>query len=96
MRFGPPVVPGADEHRTDVMERVRSFYEACGAQTTVDKRIAAQRRPIVATVSAQTADSRVCRGTPLGGRALRNVRARFIKAAGRFSAATTGIMTPKV
>jgi 1-acyl-sn-glycerol-3-phosphate acyltransferase len=44
VRFGAPIHPGPHEHRTAVMERVRQFYAACGAQTTLDKRIAAERR----------------------------------------------------
>ena len=48
VRFGPPVRPAPDEHRTAVMERVRRFYAAAGAETTLDKRIAAERRRAVA------------------------------------------------
>ena len=44
VHFGPAVHPGADEHRTDVMERVRQFFIASGAETTPDKRIAARER----------------------------------------------------
>ena len=44
VHFGPPVRPGDAEHRTDVMERIRRFFEASGAETTVDKRIAARDR----------------------------------------------------
>jgi 1-acyl-sn-glycerol-3-phosphate acyltransferase len=44
VRFGPPVEPGEDEHRTEVMERVRQFFEESGADTTLDKRIEARRR----------------------------------------------------
>jgi 1-acyl-sn-glycerol-3-phosphate acyltransferase len=44
VRFGPAVDPGEDEHRTDVMERVRLFFEAGGADTTPDKRIVARER----------------------------------------------------
>ena len=44
VRFGPPIRPGDGEHRTDVMERVRLFYDASGAVTTPDKRILAGRR----------------------------------------------------
>ena len=39
--FGPPVRPHEEEHRTEVMERVRLFFEASGAVTTPDKRIEA-------------------------------------------------------
>jgi hypothetical protein len=42
VRFGAPVRPADGEHRTEVMERVRRFFEECGAQTTPDKRIAAR------------------------------------------------------
>ncbi len=42
IRFGPPVRPREGEHRTEVMERVRLFFEASGAVTTPDKRIAAR------------------------------------------------------
>ena len=44
VHFGPAVHPGADEHRTEVMERVRQFFIASGAETTPDKRIAARER----------------------------------------------------
>jgi 1-acyl-sn-glycerol-3-phosphate acyltransferase len=39
VHFGPPVRPREGEHRTEVMERVRLFFEASGAVTTPDKRI---------------------------------------------------------
>jgi 1-acyl-sn-glycerol-3-phosphate acyltransferase len=42
VRFGPAVRPQEGEHRTEVMERVRLFFEASGAVTTPDKRIAAR------------------------------------------------------
>jgi 1-acyl-sn-glycerol-3-phosphate acyltransferase len=41
--FGPPVRPRHGEHRVEVMERVRLFFEASGAVTSPDKRIAARR-----------------------------------------------------
>jgi 1-acyl-sn-glycerol-3-phosphate acyltransferase len=44
VRFGAPIHPGPDEHRTEVMERVRQFLEASGAETTPDKRVEARRR----------------------------------------------------
>jgi 1-acyl-sn-glycerol-3-phosphate acyltransferase len=44
IHFGPPVHPRKGEHRTEVMERVRLFFEASGAVTTPDKRIAARGR----------------------------------------------------
>jgi 1-acyl-sn-glycerol-3-phosphate acyltransferase len=44
IHFGPAVRPREGEHRTDVMERVRQFFIACGADTTPDKRIAARER----------------------------------------------------
>jgi len=44
VRFGAPVRPHDGEHRTDVMERVRLFFEASGAVTTPDPRIAARSR----------------------------------------------------
>jgi 1-acyl-sn-glycerol-3-phosphate acyltransferase len=34
IRFGAPVQPDHGEHRTDVMERVRAFFEQAGAETT--------------------------------------------------------------
>ena len=44
--FGPADPPAAGEHRTEVMERVRPFFEACRAPTTTpDKRAAARPRP---------------------------------------------------
>jgi 1-acyl-sn-glycerol-3-phosphate acyltransferase len=39
VHFGPPVRPGQSEHRREVMERVRLFFEASGAVTTPDTRI---------------------------------------------------------
>ena len=39
VHFGPPVRPRGGEHRTEVMERVRQFFDASGAVTTPDKRI---------------------------------------------------------
>lgn len=44
IRFGAPIRPREDEHRTDVMDRVRRFFAESGAVTTLDKRIAARRR----------------------------------------------------
>lgn len=44
IHFGPPVRPGDSEHRVDVMERVRLFFETSGAVTTPDKRIVARAR----------------------------------------------------
>jgi 1-acyl-sn-glycerol-3-phosphate acyltransferase len=44
VRFGAPVDPREGEHRTDVMERVRLFFEESGAETTPDKRILARHR----------------------------------------------------
>jgi 1-acyl-sn-glycerol-3-phosphate acyltransferase len=44
VHFGPAVRPQEGEHRTEVMERVRQFFIACGAETTPDKRIAARMR----------------------------------------------------
>ena len=43
VRFGPPVIPRDDEHRTEVMERVRRFFEASGAATTPDPRVRSPR-----------------------------------------------------
>jgi 1-acyl-sn-glycerol-3-phosphate acyltransferase len=37
--FGPAIRPGPDEHRAEVMERVREFLAAEGADTTPDKRV---------------------------------------------------------
>ena len=39
VHFGPPIRPREGEHRTEVMERVRLFFEASGAVTTPDKRV---------------------------------------------------------
>jgi hypothetical protein len=39
VHFGPPVRPRPGEHRREVMERVRSFFQASGAVTTPDTRI---------------------------------------------------------
>ena len=52
VRFGAPVRPQDGEHRTDVMERVRLFFEASGAVTTTDPRIAARRRRSASPPSA--------------------------------------------
>ena len=38
IRFGAPIHPDSDEHRTDVMEHVRVFFEQSGAVTVPDKR----------------------------------------------------------
>lgn len=43
VHFGPPVVPRDDEHRTEVMERLRLFFESCGAVTTPDQRLRSNR-----------------------------------------------------
>jgi 1-acyl-sn-glycerol-3-phosphate acyltransferase len=43
VHFGPPVRPREGEHRTEVMERVRQFFEASGAVTTPDKRVETRR-----------------------------------------------------
>jgi 1-acyl-sn-glycerol-3-phosphate acyltransferase len=42
--FGPPVRPKEGEHRVEVMERVRLFFEASGAATTPDRKVAALSR----------------------------------------------------
>jgi 1-acyl-sn-glycerol-3-phosphate acyltransferase len=42
VHFGPPIRPREGEHRTEVMERVRLFFEAAGAVTTPDKRVPAR------------------------------------------------------
>jgi 1-acyl-sn-glycerol-3-phosphate acyltransferase len=39
VHLGPPIRPGDGEHRREVMERVRLFFEASGAVTTPDKRV---------------------------------------------------------
>ena len=39
VHVGPPIWPREGEHRTEVMERVRRFFEASGAITTPDTRI---------------------------------------------------------
>jgi 1-acyl-sn-glycerol-3-phosphate acyltransferase len=39
VHIGPPIWPREGEHRTEVMERVRQFYEASGAVTTPGKRV---------------------------------------------------------
>ncbi len=44
VRFGPPVRPREGEHRVEVMERVRMFFEASGAVTTPDTRVLARAR----------------------------------------------------
>lgn len=47
IRFGAPIWPQPGEHRTEVMDRVRQFFAAAGAETTLDKRIAARRRRVI-------------------------------------------------
>ena len=42
--FGPPIRPREGEHRVEVMERVRLFFEASGAVTTPDRKVAALSR----------------------------------------------------
>jgi 1-acyl-sn-glycerol-3-phosphate acyltransferase len=42
--FGSAIRPQPGEHRTEVMERVRQFFEGQGAETTPDKRIVAAQR----------------------------------------------------
>jgi 1-acyl-sn-glycerol-3-phosphate acyltransferase len=42
--FGPPIRPREGEHRVEVMERVRLFFEASGAATTPSRRVAALSR----------------------------------------------------
>jgi 1-acyl-sn-glycerol-3-phosphate acyltransferase len=44
IRFGAPIHPSDGEHRTELMERVRLFFEASGAVTTPDKRVLARRK----------------------------------------------------
>lgn len=38
IRFGAPIQPNGVEHRTEVMERVRVFFEQAGAETTPAER----------------------------------------------------------
>ncbi len=44
--FGPAIRNPADEHRKEVMERVRLFFESEGARTTPDKALANRRRAL--------------------------------------------------
>jgi 1-acyl-sn-glycerol-3-phosphate acyltransferase len=46
IRFGAPIQPDSVEHRSDVMERVRRFFEQAGAETTP-----AERRPLAGATS---------------------------------------------
>jgi 1-acyl-sn-glycerol-3-phosphate acyltransferase len=39
IHVGPPIRPREGEHRTEVMERVRLFFEASGAVTAPDRRV---------------------------------------------------------
>jgi 1-acyl-sn-glycerol-3-phosphate acyltransferase len=50
--FGPPVWPRQGEHPTEVMERVRLFFEASGAVTTPDKRVETRSRRSTSPPSA--------------------------------------------
>ncbi len=43
VHFAPAVRPDQDEDRIEAMERIRPFFEAAGAVTTRDKRMAARR-----------------------------------------------------
>jgi 1-acyl-sn-glycerol-3-phosphate acyltransferase len=52
--FGAPIRSGPHDDRFEVMERVRVFMEACGADTTPDPRLEA-RRTEAATKAAKTA-----------------------------------------
>jgi 1-acyl-sn-glycerol-3-phosphate acyltransferase len=51
--FGVPMQVGPDEESLEVMESVRLFMDACGADTTPDPRLAAQR----ATAAAKVAET---------------------------------------
>jgi 1-acyl-sn-glycerol-3-phosphate acyltransferase len=46
IRFGPPIRPDDEEHRNDVMERVRLFFAEAGAETTP-----AERSPLAGATS---------------------------------------------
>ena len=46
IRFGPPIRPDDEEHRSDVMERVRLFLAEAGAETTP-----AERSPLAGATS---------------------------------------------
>jgi 1-acyl-sn-glycerol-3-phosphate acyltransferase len=46
IRFGAAIRPDDDEHRSDVMERVRRFFEQAGAETTP-----AERAPLAGATS---------------------------------------------
>lgn len=52
--FGAPIHVGPRDDRVEVMERVRLFMAACGADTTLDPKLAA-RRAAVAAKAAKTA-----------------------------------------
>ncbi|MGI8413448.1 MAG: lysophospholipid acyltransferase family protein [Solirubrobacteraceae bacterium] len=53
--FGAPIHVGRRDDRLEVMERVRLFMEACGADTTPDPKLAARRAAAAATKAARTA-----------------------------------------
>jgi hypothetical protein len=56
--FGAPIHVGPRDDRFEVMERVRLFMEACGADTTPDPRLAARRAAAAAAANpAKTASS---------------------------------------
>jgi 1-acyl-sn-glycerol-3-phosphate acyltransferase len=46
--FGPAIRHPGDEHRKEVMERVRLFFESQGARTTPDKTVVNRRRALAA------------------------------------------------
>ena len=45
IRFGEPIRADGGDHRLDVMERVRAFFEQAGAETTADDRVAEPASP---------------------------------------------------
>ena len=52
VRFGAPVRPREREHRVEVMERVRRFFESAGGVTTPDTPMAARSRRSASRPSA--------------------------------------------
>jgi hypothetical protein len=52
--FRVPIPVSTGERPLEVMERVRLFIVSCGADTTLDPRLAAQRETAVANVAGTT------------------------------------------
>lgn len=63
VRFGEPIEVSDSDDSREVMERVRLFFEACGAETTPDRRLAA-RRAAAAAAEAKAAEAKAAEESP--------------------------------